>query len=45
MTRRTRLALRAAAAAAALGALLLVFTAWRDPHLMLQLSNAFWSCF
>jgi hypothetical protein len=45
MTRRARLTLAGAAAAAALGALLLVFAAYQDPHLMVQLSNAFWSCF
>jgi hypothetical protein len=37
--------LRIAAWAAALLALLLVFTAYLDPHLMADLANRAWACF
>lgn len=30
---------------AALAALAAVFAAYRNPHLMVELSNAFWACF
>lgn len=39
MTRRLLVALAAAAVLAA------VFVAYRNPHFMVQLSNAFWACF
>jgi hypothetical protein len=39
VTRRVLIALCAAAVLAA------VFAAYRNPHLMVQLSNAFWACF
>jgi len=39
MTRRVLVALAAAAALAA------VFAAYRNPDLMVTLSNAFWACF
>ena len=42
MKQRLRSGIAVAAAVAALAA---VFAAWRNPHLMVQLSNAFWSCF
>ena len=42
MNRRLRSGIVVAAAVAALAA---VFVAYRNPHLMVQLSNAFWSCF
>jgi hypothetical protein len=46
MNRRVRSGLAVAAVvSAAVLALAAVFAAYRNPHLMVQLSNAFWSCF
>ena len=45
MTMPRRRVLRAAAWAAALAALLLVFTAYLDPHLMADLASRAWACF
>ena len=42
MKQRLRSGIAVAVAVAALAG---VFAAWRNPHLMVQLSNAFWSCF
>ncbi|MCE2908868.1 MAG: hypothetical protein ACK5Y8_11790 [Betaproteobacteria bacterium] len=45
MSTLRRRVLLAAAWAAALAALLLVFTAYFDPHLMADLASRAWACF